>query len=171
MLSFLVSSWQHICLSSTRPPASRPKNPCPIISPATPLESTLPRPTASVHPKSLTATLFPLESTLTKKPGVGCPLWLTTNPVRDLHPERPSGTSDLSACATKRVYPGEYRDEGSLFTRNFRKFRPRQKTCPTSRPPRCFRFHRSQFAGPRARLTKFRASFNVRSLSDTQKEQ
>ena len=58
---------------ATNSSASRRKIQRPIISPATPLESILPRPSVSVHSKPFTATLLPLESTLTKKPGERCP--------------------------------------------------------------------------------------------------
>ncbi len=79
-----------------RPTASHRKSLRPIISPATPVESTLPRPLASVHSKPLTATRFPLESTLTKKPGG-------------------RGRLSLTRHATKRVCPEEHRDEGPLY--------------------------------------------------------
>src|SRR5579859_5123941 len=68
MLFFLMYSSRHLSPSVTAPVAPYRKASRPIISPASPLESTLPIPLASVHPKPLTATRFPLESTLTKKP-------------------------------------------------------------------------------------------------------
>ena len=76
--------------------------PRPIITLATLLESTLPTPPASVHSKSLAATRFPLESTLTKNPRGRGQLLLTTNPFRDLYPERPSPARDLSAIPTRK---------------------------------------------------------------------
>jgi hypothetical protein len=69
VLPFLMFSSPFASPSAPRSTASYQKIARPIISPATPLESTLPTPPASVHSKPLTVTRFPLESTLTKKPG------------------------------------------------------------------------------------------------------
>jgi len=119
---------------------SHRKFPRPMISPATPLESTLPSPPASTHSKSLTATLFPLESTHTRKEGRGYLLWLTRHPTKrvcptehrdegslfaptsDFFPERPLGARDVSSAATERFSPDDHRGGRCL---------------PTLHPPSC----------------------------------
>src|SRR5579859_1187081 len=78
MLSFPMFSSRHLFPSVASLVAPYRKASRPIISPASPLESTLPIPLASVHPKPLTATRFPLESTLTKKTGGSGQLLLTS---------------------------------------------------------------------------------------------
>ena len=96
MLSYSMISPPLTAPTARNPSASHRNTLRPIISPANPLESTLPRPSASVQSKPLAASRFPLESTLTKKPGVGLLLWLIRNPAKDFCPE-------------------EHRDEGPLF--------------------------------------------------------
>jgi hypothetical protein len=71
MLSFLMLSSLYLLSLLACPIAPRDKTPRPIISPANPVESTLPIPPLSVHSKPLTVAPFSLESTLTKKRGRG----------------------------------------------------------------------------------------------------
>jgi hypothetical protein len=68
MLSFLMLSSRSASRPGATPTASQNKIQRPIISPASPVESTLPILPGSVHSKSLVVTRFPLESTLTRKP-------------------------------------------------------------------------------------------------------
>src|SRR5579859_6394784 len=78
MLSFPMYSSRQLFPSVAPPVPPHRTTPRPLLSPATPLESTPPIPPASVHSKPHTATRFPLESTLTKKPGGRGQLLLTS---------------------------------------------------------------------------------------------
>jgi hypothetical protein len=62
-----------------------------------PLDATLLDPLVCVADKGLAQYLSLVDATLTKNIGVGARLWLTRHPAKDVCPERPSGTRDLSS--------------------------------------------------------------------------
>src|SRR5487761_163394 len=73
-----------------------PKIARPIISPATPLESTLLQVFIPLHLNSPRINAY-------KKPGGGPPLSLTSHPTKDVCPERPSVSRDLSYSPRPQV--------------------------------------------------------------------
>ena len=108
MLSFPMFSSPHPSLLAPRPLASHHNSPRRIIFAATLLESTLPIPPVTVLSKPLIAARFPLESTLTKKP-------------------RRAGAIIVNQISDEEICPDERSEEGPLFSRDDRRFRPCRK--------------------------------------------
>jgi hypothetical protein len=149
MLPFFMSSSPHFTLPTPSPTASHHKVLRPIISPATPVESTLPRPLASVHSKPLAGTRFPLESTLTKKPGGRGQLLLTRH-------------------ATKRVCPDEHRDGGPLFDPSDFSHQEHRDGGPLYGPTRDFFPERPSRRGDTALSSPLTAHYSLFTSSPTE---
>jgi hypothetical protein len=98
------------------PAASHREIPRPIISPANPLESTLPKRLGSVLSKPPTDTHFPLESTLTKKPQGEGSVMVNFKFDQEFVSRATLGSEGLLRISYEEICPDERGEEGPLFT-------------------------------------------------------
>src|SRR5579871_3942108 len=135
-----------VCSQDTAPlPASPVNSPANSLvprfpAPATPLQSTLPRPLTTAHSKRLTQNLSPFDSALPKTQGYTLPLFVTT-----LEPSSSNASSihlpftllRTRTCRTQWKKSTTHRLCAYAFSLGGRSFSSGKKTCQKKQLPQC----------------------------------